>query len=238
MLLRVAVSNLSRAQHTPWEQYPAIDPTSAALSQKGKVIVITGASSGIGAKGWAPAFAKAGPKAIVLVGRNAERLQQTVEKLSGLSDSSTEVVPHTAEISDPDSVGELFQMIKSKYGKADVLVNNAGTFASTGLVGDTDPKKWWSDFEANVKAAYLMTRAFLQLLDGAKGTVITMSNDQATQIFGSLSSYAISKMAVVRFSEFVAAEYPNVNAVTIQPGVVMSPMIIGECATSLLCYLS
>ena len=114
------------------------------------------------------------------------------------------------------------------YNRPHVLVNNAGTFASQGKIGDADPTKWWYDFEVNVKAAFLMARAFIRLVDGAKSTVTTMSIDQATQVFSSVSSYGISKLAAVRLSEFVAEEYPNVNVVTIQPGVVMSPMIIGN----------
>ena len=213
--------------HVYRDQYDAIDPTSSALSQKGKTIIITGASSGIGANGWAPAFAKAGAKTIILVGRNEKRLQKTAVDISKLGPDS-DIVSHVAEISDAESVEKLFQMVGKKYGKPDVLVNNAGTFASQGKIGDADPTKWWSDFEANVKAAFLMTRAFIRLVDGAKATVITMSTDQATQVFASVSSYGISKLAALRLSEFVAEEYPNINAVTIQPGVVMSPMIIGK----------
>lgn len=60
--------------HVFRDQYPSIDPSTPALSQANKVIIITGASSGIGALGFAPAFAKAHPKAIVLIGRNATKL--------------------------------------------------------------------------------------------------------------------------------------------------------------------
>lgn len=213
--------------HVYRDQYDAIDPTSAGLSQKGKTVIITGASSGIGATGWAPAFAKAGAKTIILVGRNEKRLHKTADDISKLGPGS-EIVPQVTEISDAEPVEKLFRMIAEKHGKPDVLVNNAGTFASQEKIGDADPTKWWSDFEANVKAALLMTRASIRLVDGAKATVITMSTDQATQVFASVSSYGISKLAAVRLSEFVAAEYPNINAVTIQPGVVMSPMIIGK----------
>ena len=220
--------------HVFRDQYDAIEPTSPALSQKGKTIIITGASSGIGATGWAPAFAKAGAKMIILVGRNEQRLQKTADNLDKIAPSS-EIVTHVAEISDAESVDKLFQMIQEKYNNADVLINNAGTFASQGKIGEADPTKWWSDFEANVKAAFLMTRAFIRLVDGAKATVITMSTDQATQVFSSVSSYGISKLAALRFSEFVAEEYPNINAVTIQPGVVMSPMIIGKSLSGVSC---
>ena len=182
--------------HVYRDQYDAIDPTSPALSQKGKTIIITSASSGIGANEWAPASAKARAKTIILVGRNEKRLQKTADDISKLGPDS-DIVPHVAEISDADSVEKLFQMIEEKYSKPDVLVNNAGTFASQGKIGDADPTKWWSDFEANVKATFLMTRAFIRLVDCAKATVITMSTDQATQVLTSVSSYDISKLAAL-----------------------------------------
>ena len=58
------------------DQYSSIDPSSPALSQQGKVILITGASKGIGARGFAIAFAKAKPRAIILVARNAQGLEK------------------------------------------------------------------------------------------------------------------------------------------------------------------
>lgn len=66
--------------HVFRDEYPSINPSSTALSQSGKVIIITGASSGIGARGFAPAFAKAQPKGIVLVGRKAAKLNATKKR--------------------------------------------------------------------------------------------------------------------------------------------------------------
>ena len=213
------------------DEYPAIDPTSSALSQAGKVVIITGASSGIGANGWAPAFAKARPKALVLVARDLKRLEATKAKIQKIN-PDVEIMLSSTQISEPDSVAKLFDEVKSKYGYAHVLVNNAGTFQSSENIVKADPVKWWGDFEANVKAPFLMTRGFLKLLEGAgkdvKASVITMSTDQATQAFSSVSSYGISKLAALRLMEFVSVENPEVSAVCIQPGVVMSPMVVGK----------
>lgn len=68
------VKTMQFTAKTHRDAYPAIDPSQAVLSQKGKVVIITGASQGLGARGFVPSFAAAGPKAIVLVARRADKL--------------------------------------------------------------------------------------------------------------------------------------------------------------------
>lgn len=210
------------------QPYPSIDPTSPALSQAGKVVIITGASSGIGARGFGPCFAKARPKALVLVSNDYDQLIKTEQTLKQIA-PDVEYLSIETEITSPSSIDHLFATVKAKYGHADVLVNNAGVFGPTGLIGETVADKWWYDFEVNVKGTYLITRGFLSLLGREKrGTVISMSTGLAVYIDPTSSSYSISKLAVARFSEYLHAEYPNVTAVSIQPGVVQTGMVIGE----------
>lgn len=124
--------------------YAAIDPAQAALSQKGKVVIITGASQGIGARGFVPAFAAASPKAIVLVARRADKLQEVADTIAkSHPDIETLVVP--TDIGDPASVSALFDKVKQKYGHADVLVNNAAIFKAEQPVKDVDQQSWWDE---------------------------------------------------------------------------------------------
>ena len=222
------VTSSAYTPHVYRDQYPSIDPKSPALSQEGKVIIITGASDGIGARGFAPQFARAKPKAIVLVGRNADKLRAVEDSLKKLS-SEVECVSVPTDIASEASVASLFDVIEQKYGHADVLVNNAGMFQSTANIADADPAKWWLDFEVNVKGLFLVTRGFLKLLGTeSPGYVVNLSTGIATFVQGSLSSYSISKTANLQFTAYVAAEYPNVSAVAVQPGVVDTDMVIGE----------
>lgn len=209
------------------DQYPAIDPKNSGSSQAGKVIIITGASSGIGARGFAPAFAKAGPKAIVLVGRNTRRLRATEEAVRAIN-PSVDYISVPTDLTDPASVDSLFRLVRSRYGHADVLVNNAGTFSQSDVLGKVDPNTWWSDFEVNVKGTFLATTGFLSLLGfQRRGKIITLSTSGATAVFPGLSAYSISKLAALRIAEYVAAEYPNVTSIALQPGTVMTEMVIG-----------
>ncbi|EXJ79248.1 hypothetical protein A1O3_08749 [Capronia epimyces CBS 606.96] len=208
------------------DQYSSIDPTSAALSQAGKVVIITGASAGIGARGLAPAFAKATPKAIVLVGRDASRLQATEEALRDIT-TQVEYLSVPTDLSSLASVDALFETVKAKYGHADVLINNAGTFTSEAPIAHSDPSEWWLDFEVNVKGTYLVTRGFLRLLGSERqATIVTMSSGLATMVAPTMSAYSISKLGTLKVAEYVAAEYPNVNSVILHPGNVLTNMVV------------
>ena len=223
------VTSSAYTPHVYRDQYPSIDPSSPALSQAGKVIIITGASDGIGARGLAPQFARAKPKAIILVGRSESKLQAVEDNLKQIS-PQVDYISVPTDITSESSVQNLFSLIEQRYGHADVLVNGAGMMQGVGNIADADPEKWWFDFEVNVKGLFLVTRGFLKLLGTEKpGYVINLSTGIAAFVQGTLSSYSISKTSTLRFTEYVAAEYPNVHAVAVQPGIVATNMVIGEC---------
>ena len=210
------------------DQYPAIDPSSPALSQAGKVVIITGASEGIGARGFAPAFAKAKPRAIVLVGRNAAKLSATEANLRKIT-TEVDYLSIPTDISDEASVAALFQTVKAHYGHADVLINNAGANLAQAPLADVDATSWWADFEVNVKGTFMVTKGFLSLIGTERqGTIVNLSSGAATAVIPGWSSYSISKLAAIKLAEYVAMEYPNVNAVTLQPGVVDTAMVVGR----------
>lgn len=227
---------VTSAAYTPTvyrDQYPSIDPTNPALSQAGKVVIITGASDGIGARGLAPAFAKARPRAIVLVGRNSAKLSATEDNLRRIN-NETEYLSVPTDISNQASVDKLYQIISTRYGHADVLVNNAGVNLAQAPLGDADVNAWWGDFEVNVKGTFLATRGFLSLLGTERqGTIVNVSTGMAGAVFPTWSSYSITKLAANRIADYVAVEYPNVNAVAMQPGVVDTDMVVGKWSTAI-----
>lgn len=212
--------------HVFRDQYPEIDPTSSILSQAGKVIIITGANSGIGAQGLAPAFAKAGAKAIVLVARNQSRLDAVAHDLE-INYSNVTFVKFAGSVTNEDDIQTLYQMVKDKFGHADVLLNNAGGWDGGAMLVDADPTKWWSDMEVNLKGPLLMSQGFLKLLGKEnQGTIVTMNSGVAGMVGPTMSSYSISKNSSLRLMEYIAAEHPNINAVSLQPGVVMTDMVL------------
>lgn len=223
--------------HIHRDIYPSIDPTSPALSQKGKVIIITGAAGGIG-KGISTAFAQSGVRAVVLIGRQQEKLEEAANVLKKNHPSvETLVVP--TNIADADQVDSLFSSVRSAFGAVDVLVNAAGVLSTPRPISASSTGDWWKDFEINAKGTYLTTRAFLQLIgSNDRGVFVNVSSGAATNIVPGLSSYSISKTAVNRLTEYVAAENANVVSITLDPGTVDTEMVLGKIGiplTSLVC---
>ena len=141
----VNAATFTRVNHR--DVYSAVDPSSPALSQSqaGKIVVITGASRGIGRRGFAASFAKAGAKALVLIARSASSLAETVEDIKAIN-SKVETLVIPTDIGNEASVHAAFAKVKEVYGTADVLISNAGTLSPEQKLGDVDIKSWWSDF--------------------------------------------------------------------------------------------
>ena len=117
----------TRTAHTT--VYPAIDPTRAQNSLKDKIVVVTGASRGIGAKGIAPAFVKAGVKVIVLNATNAVKLASVEEELRRIK-PNVETMALSVDVASVEQVDKAWEEINNRFERIDVLVNNAGVESS------------------------------------------------------------------------------------------------------------
>ncbi|NBS03296.1 MAG: SDR family oxidoreductase, partial [Rhizobiales bacterium] len=108
------------------------------MSDAPKIVLITGAGSGVG-RASALALAKEG-YVVVITGRRADALQATADLGKDLAGT---IVPIAADVSDHDQVAGLFAEIKSRFGRLDVLFNNAGVNTPRGtMLEDLDPKDW------------------------------------------------------------------------------------------------
>ncbi|KAJ4293498.1 hypothetical protein N0V90_008781 [Kalmusia sp. IMI 367209] len=211
--------------NTRRDVYPAIAPNNASLSQAGKVVIITGASQGLGAKGFAHSFAATGPKAIVLVARNSKKLDEVAASLNEKF-PKVEVLTVPTDVADPASVAALFEKVKSKYGHADVLVNNAAVFYAIAPVKDVDHQAWWNEMTINIYGTFLITQSFLKLLpESTPAKIVTLTTAAAYESFPTLSAYGISKLVALQLQAYVAAENPNVITVAVHPGIVPTDML-------------
>jgi len=218
----VTVSQFTKTAYR--DEYPEIDPTSKALSQEGKIVVITGTSQGIGRYGIAPAFAKANAKAIVLVARNASEVEATSREIKNIN-PKIEVLTQALDITNKDAVEDLYAKIKGEWGTVDVLVNNAGSGKSALPIRDVLPEDFWYEFEVNVKGTLLMTQGFLKLVGESKpATIINVTSYGGVTVIPSTSSYSLSKLVQVQIQRFVAAENPNITAISLHPGTILTPI--------------
>ncbi|MCJ1426089.1 hypothetical protein MMC29_003991 [Sticta canariensis] len=196
--------------------YSAIDPNKPELTAAGKGVIITGAGGGIGYD-IAAAWATAGASGIVLAGRNIDMLKSAAENVKSIDKDIPTLIQKTDVASEAD-VKELYGKVNEKFGRADVVVNNAAT-GGYGKVGDIEPGIWWRDHEVNVKGTFLMTHYFIKQF-GAKGTFVNIISFGAFFVISGNSSYATSKLATAKFGEFLDAEYPELRVFSVNPGIV------------------
>lgn len=178
----------------------------------GKVAVITGASSGIG-EAIAHDLSAAGCS-LVLTARRSERLNALCSALPGPS------VPLSAGIDDPATAQALLEMALQTYGRADILINNAGMLVSGSLdTIDLDGllQMTRTNYDAVVRTSYVFARAFKQQ---ASGSIINVSSVGAYLSHSSMGVYAGLKQAVEVFSTALRVELrgSGVRVGTIAPG--------------------
>ncbi|MFJ6630088.1 SDR family oxidoreductase [Streptomyces sp. NPDC091376] len=121
--------------------------------------VVTGAGSGIG-RSVALALADAG-WSVALAGRRAEALQATASLAGGTAD----MLPVPTDVTSPDEVTALFSAVRERYGRVDLLFNNAGTFGPGGVaLEDLSPEAWRHVVDVNLTGSFLCAQAAFRLM--------------------------------------------------------------------------
>jgi meso-butanediol dehydrogenase / (S,S)-butanediol dehydrogenase / diacetyl reductase len=165
---------------------------------EGKVIIVTGAGSGIGA-GTARRFLQEGAF-VVLNGRREHKLRETI---SGF-DAAKSLV-HAGDVSDEEYVKHLVKASVAKFGKLDVLVNNAA-IAVFGPFAQTTTQDWRKVMATDLDAVYFATRESLPHLLKTKGAIINLSSVSGLGGDWGLSSYNAAKGAITNFTRSLALE--------------------------------
>lgn len=194
---------------------------------KGKTAIVTGGSRGIGFV-IAHELVNAGFK-VVICSRSKNQLNNEVKKLSN---GDKNVFGTVADVSNFAECEKLINFAKSKMGRIDVLVNNAGIFGPVGLLETNDPKAWEDVLATNVLAAVFCSKLVIPIMKKQRGGKII--NLAGAGVGGSksiprFSSYYTSKTAVVNFTECLAAELQpfNIRVNSIAPGAVASELTLG-----------
>lgn len=185
---------------------------------KDKVVVVTGASSGIG-KACALKFALDGAN-VAAIGRNGEAL----EALRNDSSANSGIISiYTADLSETEQIERVASEIVSDYGRIDTLVNAAGIIGN-GTIESTSAEEFDAMMHINLRQVFLLTQICTPYLIQAKGSIVNVSSVAGTRAFPNLLAYCVSKAAVDQFTRCVSLDLAEkgvrVNAVN--PGVVIS----------------
>ena len=175
---------------------------------KGRVAVITGASSGLG-KQIATSFASRGANLVILA-RRIERLDKLKEELANLD---IEVLPIKCDVTSTTDIDNAINFTEEKFGRVDILVNCAGASKDKGVL-DMDDDEWDFTIDTDLTSVFKMTRAFGNLMKKNNyGRIINIAS-----MYGLVGNteiptiaYHSSKGGVVNFTRAAAAELAKYN---------------------------
>jgi NAD(P)-dependent dehydrogenase (short-subunit alcohol dehydrogenase family) len=172
-----------------------------------KVALVTGAGSGIG-KACAIALAKAG-FAVVLAGRRLDALREVANSIVG------ETLCVSTDVSDPKSVAALFVAVKEKFGRLDVLFNNAGTGApGTVMLEDLTFEQWQAVVNVNLTGPFLCTQEAFKIMKAQEpqgGRIINNGSISAHAPRPNSAPYTASKHAITGLTKSTSLDGRKYN---------------------------
>jgi NADP-dependent 3-hydroxy acid dehydrogenase YdfG len=203
---------------------PATSPapsTGAPIPLRGKVAIVTGASSGLGAA-IATALVTHGVH-VALAGRRADQLDALARRLASIADGGeTLLVP--GDVRDPAQVERLFQHTLERWGGLDIVIANAG-LGYRAPIAEGDPARWKDLLDTNVFGLLLTLRFGVPpLLARGGGHVIVLSSVAARVTQAGNGVYSATKVAVNAIAEALRQEVTRqgVRVTSIEPGVVQT----------------
>jgi NAD(P)-dependent dehydrogenase (short-subunit alcohol dehydrogenase family) len=205
---------------------PAVQPAAPAAQLDGTVSLITGGGRGIG-RVLAQALAEAGA-AVGLIARSGEDLAETVRLVTAAGGTAEAA---RADITDQQAAATAIGALCRQLGPADLLVNNAGVSGPFGDAWQVDADDWWRAVEINLRGAYLCSRAVLPAMTArGAGRIVNIASEAGAFRWPRASAYSVSKAAVIKFTENLAAEASRsgIRAFSVHPG--LTPIGLSERA--------
>lgn len=189
-----------------------------------KVVLITGATSGIG-KACAKMFAKENAK-VILVGRNIKRGQKIEDEINKTSGNAFFI---QCDVSNETQVKNMVCAAVNKYKKVNILFNNAGIMPKSEEIENISFDDWQKTLDINLTGLFLVTKYLKQYLLKEKGVIINNASIAGLQHYASGRSYAYSasKAAVIQFSHQIAKNYApeGIRVNCIAPGIIDTPIL-------------
>lgn len=171
---------------------------------EGRVAVITGASSGLG-KQMAEGFAKQGAS-IAILARRVDKLEDLKKDLE--NKYNIEVLPVKCDVTDDKSIEEAKKAVLDKFGKVDILINNAGG-SKAGLIHELNNDEWDFTIDLDLTSVFKVTRSFVKpMLENNYGRIINIASMYGIHGTNQAASpYHASKAGVIGFTKAAAAEF-------------------------------
>lgn len=178
------------------------------MSLENKVVVVTGASSGIG-RSAAIALLNEGCR-VALAGRREPPLVETATQ----SDNEHNALCVTTDVTKPPSVASLFAAVKESFGRLDVLFNNAGIFSPSVLLEDISYEQWQSELDVNLTGSFLCTQEAFKLMKAQQpmgGRIINNGSISASAPRPNSAPYTATKHAITGLTKSTSLDGRKYN---------------------------
>lgn len=192
------------------------------FSVRGLVVLVTGASGGIGAR-LAEAFAGLGAR-LALHGRSQGKLDAVVGRCAAVGAGARGFL---TDLESPDGPGQLAREVLAAFGRIDVLINCAGTNVRKPIL-DVSPEDYGRVMDVNLRSAYFLTQhvARSMIERGEGGKVIHIGSVTSTVGLTEVSVYGLTKSALAQLTKTMAAEWSkyNIQVNCLCPGFIKTPL--------------
>ena len=187
--------------------------------KQGPVVIVTGASRGMGL--WTARWlAKAGA-AVAVTARSGDDLVRLRDEIVA---AGGECLAVPGDVADPGACRAVVDKTLERFGRLDALVNNAGVLSPIARVADCDMDMFRENIMVNLMGPVYLVAAALSALRKAAGRVVNVSSGAAANPIATWSAYGAAKAGLTHFTRILAAEEPSIVAVSIRPGVVDTAM--------------
>jgi NAD(P)-dependent dehydrogenase (short-subunit alcohol dehydrogenase family) len=192
------------------------------MNLSGKVAIVTGASSGIGAA-TAIMLCSEGAR-VALVGRNEEKLRNVSEKCANAGGKNLII---NADVSNEIHARRIINDTVNKFGQLDILINNAGILRHCSLSDHSDMKAYDEVMNVNMRAVFFLTSLAVPLLKETKGNIVNISSGAGVSALPTYISYSISKAALNHFGKVAANQLApfGIRVNTVSPGPVRTDIL-------------
>lgn len=192
------------------------------MKLKDKVALITGGGRGIG-KAVALAYGREGAK-LALCARTGSEIEESAKEIEKLG---TECLSVACDVSLEEPVAKLVDQVRRRFGRIDILINNAGVMTRPAPVTQIEVKKWDYTIAVNLRGPFLVTRAVLpSMMRQRSGAIINLSSSIGRGAYANFAAYAASKWGIEGFTQTLAAEVRsyNIRVNSVAPGYVATKL--------------
>ena len=170
---------------------------------QGRIAIITGGAAGLGE---ATSRSLAAQGALVAIGD--VDYEMAAATAASISASGGNAVSHLLDVRDSAAIAAFVARVKERYGRIDILINNAGGIVSSTSVVDCSEDDWDNTFARNVTSTFLMSKSVIPImLELGSGAIVNLGSAAGLAARRSLAAYSASKGAIIALTRQMAADY-------------------------------